>query len=73
MNSCMSNAALEPFAWIELNFERGTPSAVRDLSNRDSGMDPQTPTVKFACPISQPRGPSIFRRSWRSGMYRDVL
>ena len=68
MNSCMSSAALEHLAWIELNFERGTPSAARELSNRDSGMEPHTPTVKFACAISHPRGPSICLRSWRSGM-----
>ena len=37
MNSCMSSAALEHLAWIELNFERGTPSAAREPSNRDSG------------------------------------
>ena len=43
----MSSAALEHLAWIELNFERGIPSAARDLSNRDSGMEPHTPTVKF--------------------------
>ena len=69
----MSSAALEHLAWIELNFERGASSVTRELSNRDSGMDPQMPTVKLACAISQPKGPSICRKSWRSGMYRDVL
>ena len=66
MNSCMSSAALEHLAWIELNFERGTPSAARELSNRDSGMEPHTPTVKFACAISHPKGPSICLRSGRA-------
>ena len=37
MNSCMSSAALEHLAWIELNFERGTPSAAREPSNRVKG------------------------------------
>ena len=40
MNLCMSSAVLEHLAWVELNFERGTPSAAREPSNRDSGMDP---------------------------------
>ena len=44
MNSCMSSAALEHLAWIELNFERGTPSVARELRTEILEWIPKRPS-----------------------------